>query len=354
MESNHFVWDDENPVEISFPSNPTLTALQAEIDRVDEALRRSPFFSLADAFNPSQVRDSSGKWTSGGGGGGGGGYFANVNTPYGSARLRAMLDSGTVTKEALLAEPGFKVAYEAVSNAPQTIHQPGFGSAEYFNSREYGIEGDGSLKGIDAAVDYLYEQSGVLAYGDKKAEALPVERGFQATIFTGAPASGKSTVADPHARAMRARIIDSDEAKKVIPEFGKGEGVSAVHEESGYLIDHVYDRATSRGDNIVIPTVGGSAAKIDARVRDLQSRGYTVKVALVDTAPETAWERMAGRWVTTGRLIPPNYMEQAVHAPVKSFETQVKTGAANAYAVIDNNPGRDEPRIVKMGTVRGF
>ena len=49
------------------------------------------------------------------------------------------------------------------------------------------------------------------------------------------PASGKSTIANSIADLYGAYIIDSDFAKRKIPEFGHEFGASIVHEESSII-----------------------------------------------------------------------------------------------------------------------
>ena len=47
-------------------------------------------------------------------------------------------------------------------------------------------------------------------------------------------------------------MIDADEAKKVLPEYGNGIGANAVHEESSYLGNLVKFMALAQGANVVI------------------------------------------------------------------------------------------------------
>lgn len=50
----------------------------------------------------------------------------------------------------------------------------------------------------------------------------PVRRGKQLHLLLGLPASGKSTIADKISEATGARILDSDMAKEMIPEYSDG------------------------------------------------------------------------------------------------------------------------------------
>ena len=71
-----------------------------------------------------------------------------------------------------------------------------------------------------------------------------VNRNRRADIVIGPPAAGKSSVvADPLSQKYGSRIIDSDEAKKLLPEFYGGIGAGRVHEESTMIKDDLMDIA---------------------------------------------------------------------------------------------------------------
>lgn len=60
-----------------------------------------------------------------------------------------------------------------------------------------------------------------------------VTRGKRLDIIIGFPASGKSTaIINDISSEFGSRLIDSDEAKKMIPEFDNGYGTDRVHKES--------------------------------------------------------------------------------------------------------------------------
>lgn len=341
------VGDEQSRVPAGSGGNASATP-----DRVDLVLSTAKVVAdpIEDAYNPNQSREANSRW--GSGGGAGGGFFANFKSDRGSPELRAMLDEGTVTKESLLSDPSFTAAVAAVEAETPTDTHPDYGTDAYFANRVY-LDGDGKeLMGDDAAADYLYKSAGTLAYGGDPS-APPVRQERLATIITGAQAAGKSTAADPHARAIGARIIDADKAKKVIPEFKGGVGVSAVHEESGTLMHNVFERAMRNGDNMVIPTVGGSSRKLKHKIETLKKNGYTVTVALIDTSPDQAWRRMAGRWISTGRLIPPIVMNSGVNDPGPAFEQLLASGAADNYIHIGNDPGPGLPRNKILGSLIG-
>ena len=230
---------------------------------------------------------------------------------------------------------------------PRTDLEPDYGSDEFWAAREYDAGGQ-KIVGRDAAVDYLYNAARDLAWTD---EGLTppgkIQSGQRAVVMIGAPASGKSSVANPYARAINAAIVDADEAKKIIPEYRGGIGANAVHEESGELTDHVLSRSAAAGDNLVLPKVGASPASIEFLTKYLQSNGYHVDIVLVDIPGNEAWRRMIGRYHATGRVIPPAVMERGIDGAPKTYEALKQKGVADGFAKIDNTPAPGQPRRIE-------
>jgi len=211
------------------------------------------------------------------------------------------------------------------------------------------------IKGWEAAVEYLVDHSKTFAWADDakwmKANAgkipeNPVKNDRELIIIFGPPAAGKSTLANPIARAKNAAIVDADEAKKMIPGYDDGVGANVVHEESSSLNELVFSATIKEGDNIVLPIVGGRPEKvIEKYIGPAKENGY--KVTLVDmmVEPDVAVNRMFGRFVSKKRLIP-KQVATVGRGPTETFDALVEQGAADAYTKIDNNPGVGEPRIV--------
>jgi hypothetical protein len=76
-----------------------------------------------------------------------------------------------------------------------------------------------------------------------------------------------------------------------------------VHKESKILSNLVKDVAKKKGDNLVIPTIGGDPNKIKNIIGDLQIDGYKVNLVLTDIDPDLALVRMNDRFLRKGRLI---------------------------------------------------
>ncbi|ARS27610.1 zeta toxin family protein [Sphingomonas sp. KC8] len=176
-----------------------------------------------------------------------------------------------------------------------------------------------------------------------------VARDRVAHIVLGPPASGKSSFADPLAAAERARIIDSDAAKVMLPEFEDGIGAMAVHEESAALAAQARREAMERGDNMVLPLVGRTASGIDAAVQELAQKGYRVYVHLVDLPNDQAVSRAIARFEQTGRLVDPDYIRAVGDTPKATFEQIVHERGKElaGYVHVSNDvPEGTAPRIV--------
>lgn len=259
--------------------------------------------------------------------------------------LAALIESGADAAQ-IAADPDVAAFINRAMAIPLTTDLPQFGTNPFWATREYRAKGE-ILLGKAAATEHLYQASRTLAWReDGLTPDVEIANDRRAVILLGAHASGKSTVANPIARSMRAAIIDADEAKKIIPEYDGGIGANAVHEESSILADEVVVRALEEGTNIVLPKVGGSPEKMAKQVADLQEFGYRVDVILVDVQPVEAWRRMIGRFRATGRLIPPAVMEKGIAGAPKTYDALKLEGTANAFAKIDNSPGLGQPRRI--------
>lgn len=241
--------------------------------------------------------------------------------------LKRLVDEGA-SPEQIEAHPAVVDAIERAKAIPETHLAEGYGSDEWIASREFNIDGQ-TVRGYDAAVERHYEHAG------KFAGQTEIVQGRRAVIVLGPPASGKSAISDPLARARGARVIDSDEVKKTLPEYGDGTGAHAVHEESSDITTLVLQRALENGDNIVIPKVGDNASKIDRLATVFENMGYKVDLIVMNVSPDEAYRRNISRFIGTGRLVPPAYVRSVGLKPVETLNT-LKT-RFERYAEIDNN-----------------
>jgi adenylate kinase family enzyme len=133
----------------------------------------------------------------------------------------------------------------------------------------------------------------------KQQQVRSIKNEGQVYIVLGLPGSGKSTIADPMLKEFGAYEIDSDIFKDYTPEMKGGEQnrAAAVHEESGVYRDTMSKQIAEQRANQVIPTVGGSFAKLKKRIEKLKKLGYTdFHLVNVSVPLEQAMERNVKRF----------------------------------------------------------
>ena len=207
----------------------------------------------------------------------------------------------------------------------------------YINNRKFVINNK-SVNGIRKAI----------AESIKKAESYSnndVPNNKQAWIVLGATASGKSYYSEILAKENNLAIVDSDDIKKIIPEYKGGVGANAVHTESRLITSEVRRDLMDQGKNMLLPRVGGlpKRKEIQSLIQELKESGYDVKTVFIDTDYKTALERMYKRFAKTGRLVPTSYIEEVKNTPIDTFH-RVKYNT-DGYAWIDNNGEQNQETI---------
>jgi len=254
-----------------------------------------------------------------------------------------------VSAQDLLDDPAMSDALDKMLAIPETMSEQIADDVEarvaFVADRTYTdpVTGE-SIEGGAALLRRVWEESAQWADGVRSEK--------QIIVLIGAPAAGKSTLAERLARDTGSRILDGDEIKKFIPEYQNGIGAAAVHEESSALLKMLMPSALETGDNLILPKVGDNAAKLRGQIADLRSAGYTVDVVAMEVDPEEAFRRMVGRFVNTGRLIPPKYALDAATRPPQTYAELRAKGEADGFAKINNNqPFGQAPTIIEDRTV---
>ncbi len=246
---------------------------------------------------------------------------------------RALLDQHPVVVNAL----------QEMDSRPDTIDLPGYNSPEWHRERTYTIDGK-EITGTAAALREWQIQAEQLAWVESGIKPQPVARNREAIIILGPPAAGKSTIANDIAIARRSAIIDSDEIKKSIPGFDRGIGARAVHEESSQLAKIVTADMLDSGVNVIIPKVGENITSILKQIDLLKGSGYSVRIVNMAVSPDNAYRRMIGRFIASGRLIPPSYVDYVGAKPSAVYQELKARGVADGYAEIDNNGAFGAPK----------
>lgn len=253
------------------------------------------------------------------------------------AELRSLI-AAKAPKEAFVNHPLIVAAAAEAAARPETRFLPGYGTPEFEAARRFNGP-TGEIVGYDAAAAHLTEVARSYAPGG-------VKRENRAVIVMGPPAAGKSSIAEDIARRHGFAIIDSDDAKKIIPEFDRGIGAAAVHEESTALANRAADILLDEGDNVLYPRVGGNPESLARDIALLKEAGYKVDVLHILVDADEAMRRMVGRFLATGRLIPPPYLITQLDRTRPSFHVLKEKGVANAFAEIDLNGPPGTQRVV--------
>lgn len=218
---------------------------------------------------------------------------------------------------------------------------------DYLLNRQF-IFKDGKIKGVNQAIEKHIEISDAVPYG-KDEIPLQVKNEKKAIIIIGAPAAGKSSIAEEIARKQRMAIVDSDEIKKTLPEYGDGVGANAVHKESKALAHVLLDRQSTQGKNIIIPRVGEDIDSFAFEKKMLKEKGYTVELYYMNVTPKKTIMRMVNRFVQTGRIIKLSYVKGIGNKPQVVYN-KLK-GEYDGFAEIDNNqPFGQSPTIKEQKT----
>ena len=181
---------------------------------------------------------------------------------------------------------------------------------------------------------------------DGESYSGPVSRDRRADIVIGLPGSGKSSMAvNPLSQAHNSRVIDSDMAKELLPEYDSGKGAGNVHEESSMIRDALMDYATEDGDNLVWATVGANQVALEDQIEMFKQEGYSVYLHLVDVTPKQALARTLRRFHnadgTEGRYTPPRVVFDAWDFPRQNFMNMQREGGLDGYQIYDNRARRD-------------
>lgn len=126
----------------------------------------------------------------------------------------------------------------------------------------------------------------------------------------GPPASGKSTIANTIADFAGAYILDSDYAKRKLPEYNNQiSAASLVHDESDSLV-FSYDNynllkyCIEKSYNMVIPKIGHNKESIIKFARKLKHFKYSVFLISIELDRVKATQRAYNRFNTSGRYVP--------------------------------------------------
>lgn len=168
-------------------------------------------------------------------------------------------------------------------------------------------------------------------------------------IVIGLPAAGKSSaLAEPISELCQSRIIDSDEAKKLLPEYQNGWGAGVVHTESQNISNRQFYLAVKKGENITYPRVGGDCEELKNYIINAKSQGYKVYVHFNDLNKNKALGRMINRFLETGRFINPDLITKYGNSIEDTYQTLKKSDIIDGYSKWSNDvPLGYRPKLIE-------
>lgn len=188
-----------------------------------------------------------------------------------------------------------------------------------------------------------------------------VDRNSRLDIVIGLPASGKSSaIVDTLSEEFHSKIIDNDEAKKMIPQYNNGWGAGVVHEESQRISDESYYMALQKGENILLPKVGSDYNKlVDYYIEPAKKLGYTVNLHYVELDRQKALGRMLNRFIEEGRFLDPQLIDKYCNERdgnkiEHTYEELKKQEHITGYSKWNNDVKRGEkPILVENHNLEG-
>ncbi len=192
---------------------------------------------------------------------------------------------------------------------------------EYLNNKIYNL-GQEKHKGIEATINAVYKT------GSETKDRIAV-------IITGLPAAGKSKLTNQVKDVTKGMVIDSDDYKKLIPEFKNGIGTSSVHNESKEFFKRMLKKTITNGDNIIIPTLGRNEEPLTKIINSLKSKGYGIAMIRVDVPLAVAELRNIKRAIKTGRYVDSQIITKEVDNNIKTIYNKLTKEQINVRAEID-------------------
>lgn len=207
-------------------------------------------------------------------------------------------------------------AINLIAQAERNIKDyPMYPTLTHRDNRDFQYRDDGTRKKLRSKiVDELFNikrdiNDDEITLGHGGAKPLSDVQ-FDKTAFyvIGPPAAGKSSIASKIADQCGCYILDSDYAKRKLPEYTNQIGAaSLVHEESDFLVfgeNGLMDLCVHCGANLVIPKIGHNSASIVTFCSGLKHAGYKVFLVSVDLNRQKATQRAYKRFVHTNRYVP--------------------------------------------------
>lgn len=138
----------------------------------------------------------------------------------------------------------------------------------------------------------------------------PIRKERKAVVVIGLPASGKSSrIVNKVSPELGAYVMDSDEAKFLLPEFKASNGLAAnsIHKESQNIVNGVFESKLKDGVNMVIPVIGSEKDTLYRKwLTPLNNAGYDIEIKYQTANGTESINRVIGRSISKNRPIRSN------------------------------------------------
>ncbi len=154
---------------------------------------------------------------------------------------------------------------------------------------------------------------------------------------------------EPISELYESRVIDSDEAKKLLPEFNNGWGAGVVHKESQLISDRQLSTALKAGENITYPRVGGDSSELLSIISTAKKQGYSVYVHYNELDRNKALGRLLNRFLETGRYIKPELVTKYGSGINNTYEqAKYATSLVDGFSKWSNDvPFGSRPKLLE-------
>lgn len=289
---------------------------------------------------------------------------ADIIKGFISKDLNAIIDAALQSKEEISAEEAEKLLKDLVKRVAETKEGKKvlarYRTGSSFNNTAEELADPNNQKRWQEIEDKIFapivnEVNNPDAKNKfKSGAATPYEPevGHEAHIVVGPPAAGKSSVfVVPLSVYHKARVMDADIIKGMLPGFDKGNGASYVHEESSMLNKRFIKRVLASGENVVIPIVGANEKKVKQYIDDFKKAGYKVFLHNNYVPILHAYGRALVRTLSTGRWIAPEVFTDTLDKPTEVFD-HVKRFADGFDEFNNDGPLGAEP--IYLGASPGY
>lgn len=314
--------------------------------RLDTIGDRELSFSIVKGFDPNQPRNPAGaqgggQWTSGGGGGSVvishargvlEGYHPNQASS--ATELYSRTADLSITSEMVYAAvPGSR---DKAQEAERKIAQGTQTKDQHFVGGVYTAERQALH---DAIIEKIFTAEAI-------ERATPGADEDPTLVFLGgrggAGKSWFSRAADSPIDAKKFLYLNSDDIKEALPEY-EGWNAALVHEESSDILSRANHIARSAGLNVIVDATMRSSGSISRELDKYEDAGYRAEGYFMHTAPQVSAVRALGRFVSSGRYVPPAYVLSSTTNEA-TFDSM--TNRFERWAVYDNNTNAGPVRVV--------